>query len=336
MKFKPTIIAISLLIVVILMVPSVLVIPFTNKKADKIQPPLKAAAEEIVQNSPIDIAVYRSSQKSIENVPIEEYVNGVVAAEMPADFELEALKAQALSARTFVVRQLMAQKKDDLPEGAMISDTVQHQVYKSPEELKNQWGKDFNWKWQRIKEAVKETEGKILMYGGKPIEPSFFSTSNGYTENSEDYWENAFPYLRSVPSPWDKKSPKYLTETVMSVAEFEKRLGIRLANNQSVGTILGRTAGKRVAMIEIGGKKFNGRGVREKLDLRSSDFTWKRKGDEIIITTKGYGHGVGMSQYGANGMAREGKSYKDIISHYYKGVDISSFDPFVATLTARK
>ncbi|MFX3627782.1 MAG: stage II sporulation protein D, partial [Ectobacillus sp.] len=279
-------------------------------------------------------AVYRSQQKKVENVNIEEYVTGVVAAEMPADFELEALKAQALTARTFVVKRML--KGEALPNKADVTDTVENQVYKNEAELKQLWGKDYDWKIKRIREAVYATAGQVLTYQGEPITASFFSTSNGYTENSEDYWGNAYPYLRSVNSPWDKAAPKFAAEQTFSVADFQKRLGVQVLADGGVGKIVERTSGKRVKTVDFNGKKLTGKQVREKLGLRSSDFTWKQKGDTIIVTTKGYGHGVGMSQYGANGMAKEGKSYKDILAHYYKGVEVSGLNEYEGKLMAKK
>ncbi|WP_334110123.1 stage II sporulation protein D, partial [Anoxybacillus sp.] len=159
-------------------------------------------------------------------------------------------------------------------------------------------------------------------YNNEPIEAAFFSTSNGYTENSEAYWQNAFPYLTSVESPWDEQSPKFYEQVTFSVREFEQRLGVTLPKDGSVGKVIARTPGKRVALVDINGKQLTGREVREKLQLKSTDFTWTRQGHNIVITTKGYGHGVGMSQYGANFLAKQGKTYKDIVTYYYQGVRI--------------
>ncbi|MBE3571079.1 MAG: stage II sporulation protein D, partial [Bacillales bacterium] len=272
-----------------------------------------------------------------EKLSLDQYLIGVVAAEMPADFEKEALKAQSLAARTYIVSQLLNKEKIGMPEGeADVTDTEIHQVYKNNEELKSLWGKDYKWKITKIAEAVKETSGQILTYEGNPITPTFFSTSNGYTENSEDYWSNSYPYLRSVESPWDKNSPKFNDQKIMTVNEFETKLGVKLSDRNNVGKIIERTAGKRVGKVEINGKVLTGREIRDKLDLKSSDFSWVLKGDNIIITTKGYGHGVGMSQYGANGMASEGKDYKEIVKHYYQGVEISKSDALLTKVTAKK
>jgi stage II sporulation protein D len=339
-RLNPMIALVSSLFVMILLIPSLLVLPFshenTNEKlAEELQP--KQAIPVQVDNGPtIDVAVYRSIQQKIEHIPLEEYVIGVVASEMSSTFEIEALKAQSLAARTYIVRQLLGKQNPSVPEGANVTDTQLNQVYKNKSELRTSWGIDYDKKIKRITEAVNATQGKIITYNGQLIEPSFFSTSNGYTENSEDYWENAFPYLRSVVSPWDKKSPKFLDEKVITIADFEQKLGIKLPSDGSVGRILTRTAGNRVNAIEISGKTFTGRDIRERLDLRSTDFSWQRKGSDIYISTKGFGHGVGMSQYGANGMAQEGKKYDEIISYYYQGVKISPDNSFITKLTAEK
>ena len=283
-------------------------------------------------------AVYRSSLSKIEEIPLEDYLVGVVASEMPADFHIEALKAQALTARTYIVRQLTGKgNHSGLPKGAEVGDTIMDQVYSSDDQLKKEWGAAYSTNRKKILDAVRATSGQIITYNGQPIDASFFSTSNGYTENSEDYWSSALPYLRSVPSPWDVSSPKFNNQTIIPVADFEAKLGIQLnAGSSSIGEILGRTAGNRIAKVDFSGKILTGKQIREKLGLTSSDFTWVRDGNSIIIHTKGYGHGVGMSQYGANGMAAEGKTYEQIVKYYYKGVQITSTQNTLALITALK
>ena len=338
-NWNPLLILLAILTTLAMIIPALLVIPFSDEEASgKIKE--KIASEKpdtpLEKQSSVEVAVYRSAYHKIEKQPLEKYVAGVVAAEMPADFEIEALKAQALTARTFIVKQLI-NGSSDVPDGADVSDTVQDQVYKSPEELKQIWGKDYHWKMKRIEEAVGQTAGQILTYNGQPILASFFSTSNGYTENSEDYWKQPIPYLKSVKSPWDKESPQYYSKTVIPVEEFEKKLGLHLRNKKDAGTIIQRTGGKRVGKVKIAGKEFTGREIREKLGLKSTDFSWVVKGDQMIITTKGYGHGIGMSQYGANGMAKEGKTYKQIVQHYYQHVQIASSEDFLKNrITAQK
>jgi stage II sporulation protein D len=336
---KPIIVLGSILFIVTLLIPTLLVIPFTEKTKGSLveDPQPQAMTTTAVENgASIAVPVYRTEKQIIEEIPLEQYVVGVVASEMPASFEMEALKAQALAARTYIVQQLLHEMSLRTPEGAEVTDTVGHQVYKDLEDLKKQWGADYSWRLERITEAVNATAGQIITFNGTPIDASFFSTSNGYTENSEDYWSNEFPYLRSVASPWDEKSPKYLSSITIPITEFENKLGVNLSNGSEIGKITSRTEGRRVGSVQIGEKKFTGRYIRDELKLNSSDFNWERKGNVIVITTKGYGHGVGMSQYGANGMAEEGKTYQDIVKYYYQGIEISPVNPYVEKLTAAK
>ncbi|MGG2063437.1 MULTISPECIES: stage II sporulation protein D [unclassified Bacillus (in: firmicutes)] len=333
---KPIMVIVTLLVALVIIVPSMLVFPFAKAKEEKHNTPSAPPAAQSAQapsptKTNVQVSVYRSKQKKVETVGIEDYVAGVVAAEMPASFEIEALKAQALAARTFVVKRMLSGQK--LQNKADVTDTVDNQVYRNKEELKEQWGKEYEGKMQRIEEAVSKTAGQVLTYEGSPITASFFSTSNGYTENAVDYWGSDYPYLKSVSSPWDQQAPK---EQTFTVADFQKRLGVKVLANGNVGNIKERTEGKRVKEVEFQGKMLTGRDVRDKLGLRSSDFTWKQQGDQVIVTTKGYGHGVGMSQYGANGMAKEGKTYTDIVEHYYKGVAISALNQYEGKLTAKK
>jgi len=341
-KFNPIFVLAALLFTVILLIPTVLVLPFSgDQTSGELNEEVKNTTEVEVSAEPsadssVEVAVFRTAQSQVEKVPLNEYLIGVVAAEMPAEFELEALKAQALTARTYYVKQMTGSGTKGLPDGAHVTDTQAHQVYKNKAELQQQWGSAFAQKYAKVKEAVQATDGQILTYDGEPIEATFFSTSNGFTENSEDYWSNNIPYLRSVKSPWDKNSPKYTEQKIIPIREFENKLGVKLSNRSEVGTITQKTEGNRVGKVEIAGKVLSGKVVRETLGLNSSDFKWYAKGDNIVIETKGYGHGVGMSQYGANGMAAEGKNYKDIVQHYYQGVEIASGENTLAQVTAKK
>ncbi|NKI20969.1 stage II sporulation protein D [Paenibacillus dendritiformis] len=289
-----------------------------------------------------EVRVYLANARKIENVPLEQYVRGVLAAEMPADFELEALKAQAIAARTYIVRRLRSGDTAGVPEGADVTDTVAHQAYIPLDELAKRPERMI----ARLNQAVNETRDQVVTYQGEPIMAAFFSTSNGYTENAEDYWKNPVPYLKSVPSPWDQaESPRYAETVELPLNEVLDKLGLTPAavpglaqatrqggtGNSSSGTrpggglaadvrILSRTAGKRVEEVQFGSKRFSGRDIREKLNLRSSAFDWERDGDKLRITTYGYGHGVGMSQYGAQGMAKQGAGAERILTYYYTGV----------------
>lgn len=332
----------------ILIVPAILVLSFGNNTPKEhhpmnrqtLQSPSieKKGSEKKVNSSKTNIAipVYRSVTKQVENIPLEKYVVGVVASEMPIEFKEEALKSQALAARTYIVRQLTENSVVNSPKGSLVDDTQMFQVYQNNKELKQLWKGNYEKNIKKITGAVADTQGQIITYDNKPIDASFFSTGNGYTENSEEYWENKIPYLRCTQSPWDKDSSKYKSQKVIPVERFEKLLNVSLPSDGSVGVITKRTEGKRVASVLIGSKKFTGKEIREKLGLRSSDFSWTRMNGNIIINTKGYGHGVGMSQYGANGMAKEGKTYESIIKHYYKGVKIEDDDKYLSKTTVKK
>jgi stage II sporulation protein D len=322
-KWKlPTAILLTSLFCLILLIPTVIVVMFGDATGNETTSQEKKAEESVeLESSPFSVAVMRSNLEKVDNVPLETYVAGVVASEMPVEFEMEALKAQALAARTYIVNYKL---HGDITEEADVTDTVQHQVYKDEAELQKQFGDDYQEKMNKIKEAVNATKGEVLTYKKELITPAFFSTSNGFTENSEDYWKDELPYLRSVESHWDENTPKFLDQQTYSIDQVEQALATKLPSDKALSIEITRTDGQRVQDLTINGDAFSGREVREKLELRSSDFTIEQKDNHLIFTTKGYGHGIGMSQYGANGMAEEGKTYKDIVNHYYKDVEIST------------
>ncbi|SET25014.1 stage II sporulation protein D [Salinibacillus kushneri] len=335
---KVSIFVVLVLVAIVVIIPTAIVTPFIGAGTNEDYQLENATAEDLPDKKKAEedsyvVSVFRSQEQSVDDVPLEQYVAGVVASEMPAEFELEALKAQSLAARTYIVKYVLNEEGDEKQDP--ITDTVQHQVYKSEEELKKIWGGDFSWKMEKIKKAVAATKGQIITYKEQPITPSFFSTSNGYTENAEDYWQNPVPYLVSVESPWDQQSPKFRDQKIVTISEAEKALGINFDSNPVLGEIK-RTSSNRVETMNIAGKQFTGREIREALKLQSSDFKVEQKNQHLIFTTKGNGHGVGMSQYGANGMAKEGHSYKDIIKHYYKDTSISKIKSNAERVTVLK
>ncbi|TFB19260.1 stage II sporulation protein D [Filobacillus milosensis] len=327
-KNREGLVFVAILIAVIAVLPAVIVLPFSKASTESIELNETQETQLDLTDQPT-VQVMRSASGQIEEVPLEQYVVSVVSSEVPASFELEAIKAQALAARTYIVQKLV---NGGATEEYDVTDTVQHQVYKNMDELRSAWGVDYSWKINKIKQAVQETRGQIITYSGQPITAQFFSTSNGYTENAEDYWQNEIPYLKSVQSPWDENSPEYLEQQILTRTEVVNKLGIDQQAIQVSNTV--RTDSHRIKEITISGKTFSGREVRELLGLRSNDFTIEVKGDHIIFTTKGYGHGVGMSQYGANGMAEAGSDYKEIVKHYYKGVEISDIQEIIGSLSA--
>ncbi len=324
--------------ILLILVPGVLVIyrspisPNTLLEKQKKPPVITAPAKQL------PIKVYRTESKQIESIPLEAYVEGVVAAEMPAEFELEALKAQAMAARTYIIRRLQAGKFDDVPKGAQVLDTVKHQAYLDDGQRKERWKEQYDWKSKRIHEAVEATAGVVLTYDNQPIDATFFSTSNGFTENANEYWTDPIPYLKSVASPWDSESPRFTEHTAIAVSEFERKLGVTLdaaaiQNSQKPSwyQVLERTTGNRVGRIRIGNKEFTGKEVRERLGLNSAAFTMKLERGQVDITTHGYGHGVGMSQWGANGMAKSGKNAEQIVKYFYKGISLQSYEKILTS-----
>ena len=263
------------------------------------------------------VRVLRSTTNQIEVVPLEEYIMGVIAGEMPASFEMEALKAQAVASRSYVMYHMLKNKN----KGYDVVDTVTNQVYLDSDTLKKRWGDRYEEYAEKIMTAVKETSYQYLVYKGQVAEALFFSTSTGYTENSEDVFVSSVPYLRSVPSPWDNISPAFSNSTDYSIEEFCKLL--KLENSESIKTtILETTAAGRIKKIKINEKTLTGKEVASLLRLKSSFFSITVDKNRVYISTKGYGHGVGMSQYGAQGMASAGYSYEEILTYYYTGVEI--------------
>ena len=260
-----------------------------------------------------EITVYRSNG-SVINLNMTDYLIGVVSSEMPASFNLEALKAQSVLARTYALKAKQTGKK--------LTDTVSTQNYIDIDQMKNKWGNSFNIYYNKIKNAVQNTNGEYLSYNGNYIEALYHSTNNGKTESSFDVFGNYYPYLISVSSEYDKNASSYLRTISMPLDTISNKLGLSL-NNDSVISILSYTDGGNIKEININGNNFSGKKVRELLGLRSADFDIGISDNNANITTRGYGHGVGMSQYGANGMANAGYSYKDILSHYYPGATLT-------------
>ena len=272
-----------------------------------------ASVNNTTNSSVSEITVYRSNG-SVINLNMTDYLVGVVSSEMPASFNLEALKAQSVLARTYALKIKQTGKK--------LTDTVNTQSYIDIDQMKNKWGNSFNTYYNKIKNAVENTNGEYLSYNGNYIEALYHSTNNGKTESSLDVFGNYYPYLISVSSEYDKNASSYLRTINMPLDTISNKLGLSL-NNDSVINILSYTDGGNIKEININGNNFSGKKVRELLGLRSADFDISISDNNANITTRGYGHGVGMSQYGANGMANAGYSYKGILSHYYPGTTLT-------------
>lgn len=286
------------------------------------------AVMEETQNSAdtVEIKVYNPETEEVVETEFEEYIKGVVGAEMPALFPEEALKAQAVAARTYAVRKMEESK------AAGNTDEVPYEIgqaYMTKEELKERWGTKFNEYYKKVSDAVDATKDEIMVYENEPILAVFHSTSAGQTENAENVWQEEIPYLKSVDSIQDEKAPDFQTETSIPAKTVMAKLQAKVpdliltqADLLSQMQIAERTEAGYIKKIQVGNKMLSGREVREALGLKSSDFTMRKEKENIVFITKGYGHGAGMSQYGASFMAQEGSSYEDILNHYYTGVTI--------------
>ncbi len=265
-----------------------------------------------------NILVKDSNTNDISSLKLEDYIIGVVASEMPASFNEEALKAQAIASRTYAVYKMQNSSND-----YDIITSVANQGYITIEEMKNKWGNDFEKYYNKIKEVVDTTRGKVMIYDNKVIEAYYFAMSNGYTENASLVFSEDREYLQSVKSDYENENIKnFIVSKTYTKEEICTKLEIK-CNDFNISNIERSDTG-RVNKLSINGNILKGTTFRSKLGLRSTDFDIVVNEDSVSITTKGYGHGVGMSQYGANGMANAGYSYEEILKYFYKNIEISS------------
>ena len=250
----------------------------------------------------------------IDKAKLENYIIGVVAAEMPATFSIEALKAQAVAARTFAYKKIINNKLnfDNLY-------TDKGQAYITNEQMKNNWESKYEEYYQKISEAVISTRDEIITYRDEPINAYYFSISNGKTEDSSSVFGEQ-SYLISVDSSWDINNASYSKSVTIPLSEFKERLSL---NEDIIINNVQRSNTNHVNNLMINNKNYTGIEFRKLFNLRSTDFDINIDNNLVTINTKGHGHGVGMSQYGANSMALEGKTYEQIIKYYYKDVKIS-------------
>lgn len=285
--------------------------------------PEAAALEETVvettyQAVPVPVLL-RLPGGALEERDMDAYLVGVVLAEMPASFEMEALKAQAVAARTYAWKAYTTGGKHE--DGSICTDSGCCQAYISEEDYLN---KNGNWEnLRRVRTAVYATSGQVVTYQGALIEAAYFSCSGGSTEDARAVWSTDLPYLQAVDSPGEEAAAWYQDKTCFSFQEFQDKLEVTLEGEpaQWFGETT-YTDGGGVATMEIGGEIYAGTLLRSKLGLRSTAFTLA-VGEKITITTRGYGHRVGMSQYGADAMAVRGSTYREILAHYYTGTEVT-------------
>ncbi len=276
--------------------------------------------ESVVEEEKKDVEVTLLDQETNEksNLELENYIIGVVAAEMPASFAMEALKAQAIAARSYAVYKINTSNKDyDL-----VAD-VSNQSFITEEEMRAKWQDGFDKYYNKVKEAVLDTKGQVMVNNGSVICAFYFAMSNGYTEDSALVFGQARDYITSVDSSWDKSLKNFEVTTSLTKEEFCQKLNIS-CDNIVISDIQKSSTG-RINSLKINNQEFKGTKLRSLLGLRSTDFTIEIS-DKVNITTKGYGHGVGMSQYGANEMAKLGKNYEDILNYYYKNITIQEIN----------
>lgn len=267
----------------------------------------------------------------VEDIPSFDYVVGAVCAEMPATFEPEALKAQAVAAYTYAVRQREKAKTAPDPElnGAYFSnDSSKYQAYFNENQAKQYYGENYEQYIEKIRTAVSEVGGEYMTYEDEPIIAAFHSASSGVTESAEEVWGSKIPYLQSVESEYDTFAPKYMDEYEFTQGEM-KRLLEKSFEDISLGdepenwfSDETKSKGGTVLTISAGDKAVTGQQIRSALSLRSAVFEIEYDNGDFKITTKGCGHCVGMSQYGANEMAKTGKTYSEILKHYYTDIEI--------------
>lgn len=262
------------------------------------------------------VRVLRNEKNEVETLPLEQYLVGVLAGEMPTSYDIEALKAQAVAARTYTLKKITTNKNNNYD----VVDTTNDQVYLDEQQLKNNWQENYEENIKKIKQAIEETKGEYLTYNGEIIKAFFFSTSSGKTENCKDVFGENLPYLTSVESTWDETSPGYEKTQGFTKQEFYLKLG--LPYQEVLNIEIKRNETNSINTIKINNNEILGTEFRKKLGLRSTNIDIHEENNKIIITSKGFGHGVGLSQYGAKEMASLGYKYEDILKYYYTGIDI--------------
>lgn len=275
--------------------------------------------DNLISNASFEI-INNNYNINTQNDMLENYIIGVVAAEMPVTFCTEALKAQAVAARTYCIKN-----SSDINN---INPNEIYQAYYSIDELKKKWGENFNLYYEKIKNAVLSTKSLIMTYDGKTITAVFHSMSGGVTEDSKNIWGTYVPYLVSKSSSIEENAPNFITKVILSHEDFKNKLSPYYKDITAKDfKITGKSRAGYVKKVLIGNVETTGEMIRKIFSLRSSCFDFFYDDKKIVFTVRGYGHGVGMSQYGAEFMAQSGKKYDEILKYYYTGVEINPYIP---------
>lgn len=302
---------IAVIIISVIFIPFIITSFFYEYKLQHIQSGFNSNKDETVVR-------VLTKNNTVEKINLEDYLVGVVSGEVPVSFEKEAIKAQAVAARTYALKQIENHKNYEYD----VKDDTSSQVYQTDEELRNKWGNNYDEYVKKIKKCVNETEGEYVSYNNEVIYAFFFSTSNGKTEDNKNVFGKDLPYLKVVDSSFDESETKnFTTVKIVSLDDFYKQLNLEKSDELNITDIV-RTESGRISSIMVNGKAFTGRDFQKRLSLRSNDFTIQKNNENITITTKGFGHGVGMSQYGANALAKRHKTYDEILKYYYQGTNL--------------
>lgn len=268
----------------------------------------------------------------VTELAMDDYLVGVLRAEMPATFENEALRAQAVAARTYTYRKMAEGTNPNHPDADACDDITCCKAYQSAPDAAEGWGAAAAHYEQKLRAAVTDTDGEVITYGGEPILAVFFSSAAGRTQNAAAVWQSDLPYLQSVDSPEDETLvPNYYSTVRLTASELRERLLSAYPDAtlpQEAAALLGKVTyndAGYVATVQLGSLTLRGNELRTLLSLRSPCFTAAAEGDALVFHVTGYGHGVGMSQYGANTMAKNGADYREILVHYYPGTEIEEY-----------
>ena len=293
--------------------------------------PEPAAPETAAVHHDRDVTLTIQDGDTTEQMTLERYLTGVVRGEMPASFEMEALRAQAAAERSYVYYQLAAGRKDAHPDADFCTDHTCCSAYMSETAAREKWGGDFAPWNTRVEQAVSDTDGQVVLYNGRPILAVFHSSSAGRTAAAGDVWSGDLPYLVSVDSPEGEETvPNYYSTVTFTAAEAKEKLLAAHPELKLSGTpdrwfgAAAENGSGRVETVSVGGTDIEGTELRRIFGLRSACFTVAADSESVTFRVTGYGHGVGMSQYGANQLAREGKTWQEILEWYYTGATVGN------------
>ena len=331
---KKSILLFIIFMILVFLIPSVFSHSFFSNAKIKSEKNNNIDESSNAEEKPYDysqhstIKLLHTADQSVEELPLDTYLLGVVSAEMPANFEQEALNAQALVARTYTLYTIINSKKHENAD--ICDDSACCQAWISKEDRLAKWEENLREEnWSKIEKAVSTTKGKVITYEGNIIDAFFHSNSGGLTETPAGVWGGTnYPYLQSVETAGEDAYSQYSSEVVLTKEELKNKIlesHSDLNLDYSVENpieITEYTESNRVKTIRIGNINLSGVELRNLIGLRSTNFTFKIDGENIVFSVIGYGHGVGMSQTGADSMAKSGSNYEEIVKHFYTGVEI--------------